>query len=125
MEKNTVERNIAVAVILSLVTCGIYMIYWFVVLTNDVKTYSEDQDLPSGGICVLLTIITCGIYGVYWAYKIGELMKNAQEKNGLAIKDNSILYLVLELIGLGIIVTALVQSDLNEITRKKVGGTAQ
>lgn len=32
------RRNIALCIILSLVTCGIYGIYWFVCLTEDTKT---------------------------------------------------------------------------------------
>ena len=125
MENKITERNIAVSIVLTIVTCGIYGIYWFITLTNEVKSYSDDQNLASGGVAFLLTLVTCGIYGIYWAYKIGELMKVAQEKNSLPVKDNSVLYLVLEIIGLGIVVFALVQNDLNDITRKKVGGTAQ
>ena len=34
------RRNIAVCIVLTLVTCGIYGIYWIVCLTNDVNTVS-------------------------------------------------------------------------------------
>lgn len=34
------QRNIAVCIILSIVTCGIYGIYWFIVLSNDTNTVS-------------------------------------------------------------------------------------
>ena len=113
------KRDVAVAIILSIVTCGLYGIYWFIVMTDDVKVVSDDNAMPSGGISLLLTIVTCGIYGIYWAYKMGELMKIAQEKNGLPAKDNAVLYLILELFGFGIIVSALVQSDLNVIANTK------
>ena len=63
------RRNIAVCIVLTLVTCGIYGIYWIVCLTNDVNTVSGDVNGTSGGMVVLLTIVTCGIYGIYWAYK--------------------------------------------------------
>lgn len=109
------KRDIALAIVLTIVTCGIYGLYWFVVLTDDVKTASDDTEFQSGGIALLLTIVTCGIYGLYWAYKMGELLKKAQEKNKLAVKDNSILYLVLEFLGFGIIAYAMIQNDLNEI----------
>ena len=113
------RRDLVVAIILTLVTCGIYGIYWFVVMTNDVKTVSEDNNFQSGGVAFLLTLITCGIYGIYWAYKMGELMKVAQEKNGLPIKDNAVLYLILQIFGFGIINYALIQNDLNAIADKK------
>lgn len=109
------KRDIAVAIILTIVTCGIYGIYWFIVLTDDVKKASDDTNFTSGGLAFLLTIITCGIYGIYWAYKMGELMKSAQTKHNLPVKDNSVLYLILELLGFGIIAYAMIQNDLNAI----------
>lgn len=115
------ERNVALSIVLSIITCGIYAIYWFIVLNDEVKEKSGDTEAPSGAVAFLLTLVTCGIYGIYWAYKIGEMTKVAQEKNKLPVKDNSILYLVLELFGLGIIVYALVQNDMNQITNVKKG----
>lgn len=112
------KKDLVVAIILSIVTCGIYGIYWFITMTDDVKTVSGDTQLSSGGMAFLWTLLTCGIYGIYWAYKMGELMKVAYEKNGMPVKDNSILYLILEFFGLGIVVYALVQSDLNIIADK-------
>ena len=109
------KRDIALAIILSIVTCGIYGLYWFVVLTDDIKKAASDTEFQSGGIALLLTIVTCGIYGIYWAYKMGELMKTAQQKNNLPIKDNAVLYLILAVIGLGIVDYILIQSDLNAI----------
>ena len=62
------KRDIAIAIILSIVTCGIYGIIWFVQLTDEVKIAAEDNEFQSGGIAFLLTLVTCGIYGIYWAY---------------------------------------------------------
>lgn len=116
------ERDIVVSVILSLVTCGIYAIFWFIQLTDDAKEYSGDEQMQSGGLAFLFTLITCGIYGIYWAYKMGKMIESAQGSNNLTAKDNSILYLVLQLFGLGIINYCLMQNDLNEITRTKNPG---
>lgn len=113
------EKNIALCIILSLVTCGIYGLIWFVEMTNDVKEYAEDTELASGGMALLFTIITCGIYGIYWAYKMGQLMNQAQTKNNVPAADNSVLYLVLEIVGLGIVTYCLIQNDLNTITRTR------
>ena len=41
------ERNLALAIVLTLITCGIYGIYWFIVLSDDVKEYSNDADMFS------------------------------------------------------------------------------
>ncbi len=116
------ERNIALAIVFSIITCGIYSIYWFIVLSDDVKEYSQDQEMMSGGIAFLLNLITCGIFGLYWVYKLGKNMGTAQQLNGLPFSDNSVLYLVLQFFGLGIINYCIIQNDLNAITRVKNGG---
>lgn len=112
------ERNIAMAIVLSLVTCGIYGLYWFVCLTDDMKTASGDEKLPSGGMAVLLTIITCGLYGIYWIYVMAKAEVVLQTKHGLAVKDNFVLYLILQLIGLGVVNYCLIQSNLNDVATK-------
>lgn len=119
------EKNIVTNVILSIVTCGIYGIIWFIQLNDDAKEYSNDASMPTGGVAFLLTLVTCGIYGIYWAYKMGKAIQKAKIDNGMAnAADNSVLYLVLEIIGLGIVDYCLMQNELNEITRAKNGGQA-
>lgn len=59
------QRNIAVSIILTIVTCGIYGIVWFVMLNDEIRNASKDYGMPSGGVAFLLTIVTCGIYGIY------------------------------------------------------------
>ena len=115
------ERNIAIAIIFSIITCGIYGIYWFIVLSDDVKEYCKDEQMMSGGLAFLLTLITCGIFGIYWYYNLGKKMEEAQKLNGITPKDNAILYLVLAIVGLAIVNYCLIQSDVNEITRKLNG----
>lgn len=108
------ERNIATSVILTIVTCGIYGLYWLVCLTDEVNR-EADEKLPAGGTTLLLTIVTCGIYGYYWAYKMGKNVQNISAKNNIEAADNSVLYLVLEIVGLGIVDFCLIQSDLNKL----------
>ena len=109
------KRNIVTCIILSLVTCGIYGIIWFVNMVNDVNTVCQDEKSNQGGGTVfLLTLVTCGIYGIIWYYNAGKRMNVAGTKYNLAISDNSVMYLVLSLIGLGIVNYCLIQSDLNK-----------
>ncbi len=112
------KRNIGVYLILSIITCGIFAIYWFIVITDDVKKLSEDDDMTSGGVAFLLTLITCGIYSIYWAYKMGKNIAIAEEKKGATVTDNSILYLILAIFGFGVIDYCLIQNDLNTLAEK-------
>ncbi len=114
------ERNIAVCLILTIVTCGIYGIVWFISLTDDARFVSGDERL-SGGKAFLFTLITCGIYGYYWAYQMGKVMSNAKAKQGEVVnEDNSVLYLILSILGLNIVNYCLIQSDLNSFATKTI-----
>ena len=109
------RRNIAVCIVLTLVTCGIYGIYWIVCLTNDVNTVSGDVNGTSGGMVVLLTIVTCGIYGIYWAYKQGEKLDFTKNNRGIPSSNSGVLYLILQIFGFGVIAYALMQNELNKL----------
>ena len=56
------KRNIAVCIILSIVTCGIYGLYWLYQLTEDTNALTGDANATSGGMVILLSIVTCSIY---------------------------------------------------------------
>lgn len=110
------KRNIGLAILFSVITCGIYGIYWMVVVTDDTNKSVNDINGTSGGIAVLLSIVTCGIYGIYWAYKEGEKLDNAKNMRGIPSSNSNILYLVLAILGLSIIAIALMQDSLNKIS---------
>lgn len=108
------QRNIAVCIILSIVTCGIYGIYWFICLSNEANTASNTFG-TSGGTAFLLSLITCNIYGIYWAYKQGEKIDVAKKNRGIPSENTGVLYLILWLIGFGIVAEALMQNELNQL----------
>lgn len=108
------NRNIVLQIVLTIVTCGLYGFYWFITLTDDAARKADDPKL-NGVTALLLTIVTCGIYGYYWYYKMGKTLKAAGEKNGVAIDDNSVLYIILGVFGLGIVAWCLMQADLNKM----------
>jgi len=109
------KRNIGLAIVLSIVTCGIYSLYWLVCMANDLNSATGEQD-TSGGLVLVFTIITCGIYGWYWMYKAGEKIRKAQtERNFSYISDSGVVYIILSVVGLSIVAYALIQSELNKI----------
>ncbi|MEZ3446997.1 MAG: DUF4234 domain-containing protein [Lachnospiraceae bacterium] len=108
------QRNIAVCIILSIVTCGIYGLYWLVCLTNDTNTAAGTTDGTSGGMVLLLTIVTCNIYSLYWGYKQGEKIDIAKQKKGMPSSDSNVLYLLLCLF-VPVVAWALMQNELNNL----------
>ena len=115
------NRNVAIAVILSLVTCGIYGLFWMASINDDANLVSDETNDTSGILAVILTIITCGIYGIYWNYKMGQKLYGAGSKNKVTISDNSLVYLIMALLGVfvpGLVLVnyCLMQSDLNKFS---------
>ena len=107
------KRNIVSCIVLTFITCGLYGIFWFISLADDVNTVTGVQD-TSGGMVFLLTLITCGIYGLYWAYKCGEKLDMAKQRRGIPSGNGGILYLILYIFG-GIIAYAIIQNEVNNL----------
>lgn len=112
------ERNPIVSILLSIITCGIYELYWMCTITDDVDNVTNNPTKRNGIVVILLTIITCGIYGIYYWYQNGKLMEEANEKNGVKGNSNAVLFLILSIIGFSIINYVLVQIDLNTYATK-------
>ncbi len=105
------NRNIALCVVLSIITCGIYGIYWFICLHNDMNEIVQDDYQTSGGMAILLTIVTCNIYGWFWAYKMGQKMDTLKPGG-----NHAILFIVLQIFGLGIVNYCILQDAINNST---------
>jgi len=105
------KRDLVKAIIFSILTCGIYQIYWFIVLTDEVNRISGHENDMSGVIAFLLNLVTCGIYGYIWAYFMGGKI---DEITGAKNTYTSVIYLVLALFGFNIINLALMQDTVNK-----------
>lgn len=100
---------------LSIITFGIYGIYWFICLSDDANAVAGTEDM-SGGTAYLLTIVTFRIYILYWAYKQGEKIETARRNHGMPSGNQGALYLLLCLYALDIVAYALMQNELNALT---------
>ena len=106
------RREIAVCILLWIVTCGFYGIYWMIVLNDEINTLSGRPGL-GGGTVFLLSLLTCGIYEYIWLYQMGQTVDAMREQSGLNRESAPILYLLLGIFGFGIISFALMQNELN------------
>ncbi len=102
------NKNIVTCVLLTIVTCGLYGIYWWYTIHEEAMKVNPQEITQSFAISYLLSIVTCGIYMFYWQYKLGRAFMPI---NGG--KDNSILFLVLSLFGLQIVNLVIMQEDIN------------
>ena len=114
------ERSIVLAIIFSLITFGIYYIYWLYKLAEGWNEISESQDQRPGtspGLVVLFSILTCSIYTIYYWYKMGKQAADLQDPAGTYLEDNSIVCLLLSIFGFDIISAAIMQNELNNYLR--------
>lgn len=107
------RRDIAVCIILTILTCGIYGIYWMIQL-NDELLAASGRSGQSGVVVFLLGLVTCGIYLYIWHYQMGEAVVSLHASVGKPNDNTPILYLVLALVGFGIVNYALMQNELNQ-----------
>jgi len=120
-------RDPALTLVLILLTCGIYYLYFIYVVSQETGDFLGEQEF-SPGVEVLLSIVTCGIWNIYWDYRIGKRAAEMCGQVGLPVTDNATLYLVLDLVGvggfgsLGLVNPVLQQDTLNRIWKAAMTG---
>ena len=123
-------RSPGLTLLLILLTCGIYYLYFIYVVSQETQDFLEERD-TSPGLELLLCLLTCGIYNIYWDYKMGKRIAEMCVRVGLPPTDNAVLYLVLDLVGaggfasLGLLNPLLQQESLNRVWRAAEGGSGR
>jgi len=106
-------RNPTTVWILSLVTCGLYGLYWFYLIGNELKNYLGKEDLnPTTDIIITLV---CSVYALYLPIKYGKLVFEAQQRAGIPdATDQGIKFLLMNFLCLGLGYMML-QKELNRV----------
>lgn len=113
------KRSIATSIILSIITCGLYGLYWIACMANDINALEDNHEGTTGGTVVLLTIVTCGIYGIYFIFQASKRVFFLFEDYGVRTSDNSIINLILTIVGVGLVAYAILQNDINHLIDAK------
>lgn len=114
------KRSCVLGVIFTVLTAGLYGLYWFCCLTNDTNRLAKSK--TAGGLTALIfTVITGGLYGFYWYYKLGVKVSEIKKDTG----SSGIAYLLLYLFCLGFIAFLLAQSEVKCRCRTGTGGGAR
>ncbi len=106
------KRSIAMAILLTVITFGIYGIYWQYLLVKNIRAIKGEY-----GSCLgeMLCLIFVPFYSYYWWYTRGENVKEEFAKRGYSATGSGLLYIVLEFFGLGIVSAAIMQNDFNSL----------
>ena len=106
-------RGIGACIILTLVTCGFYGMYWQYMQFKTLNAWlgrSEHNYVAY----LLLSIVTCGIYGLYYEYKFALSIQEVQRTRGMQVNEGlPVLAIVFALFGLAIVTWAIEQTEIN------------
>ena len=131
------ERNIILNLVLTVITCGLYGLYWQASVTNELQEKTGRKVTASGGLAALYSFVTCSIYFFYWLYKTGALVSELREERQLppdaVSHENYIISALVALAGsvgitavLGVIVVGLVGASADgAFTDGQVGELAE
>ena len=107
-------RSIALGIIFSLLTCGIYSLYWQYKQMVTLNGWLERTDYRFG-LWLLLCIITCGIFALYYEYKMAVGINEIQANNGLPVNNGlAVICVLLAIFGIGIASLAIQQWEINK-----------
>lgn len=106
-------RSIALCIIFSIITCGIYGWYWLYKINEEINDLAGEPNATSGGLVILFSILTCNIYMWFWLYKMGDRVGVIKQKMNRPAGSDSVLYLILAIFGLNIVAFALMQDAVN------------
>lgn len=95
------QRSLLTYVLLSIITCGIYSIYFWYVFAEDMNTLcqGDGEETTNYIVVILLSIVTCGVYGFYWMYKLGNRLQTNAPRYGMAFQENGTTVLLWYLVG--------------------------
>jgi drug/metabolite transporter (DMT)-like permease len=115
------QRNAAVVIVLALVTCGIYMIYWFYKTSAELQEALQDEDI-NPMVDLILVIVTCFIWGIYVEYRNSQKAYAVLSQRDPRAVDQTQTILILNIAQLivgvtGLIATYILQEELNKLAR--------
>ncbi|MEJ2108904.1 MAG: DUF4234 domain-containing protein [Acidobacteriota bacterium] len=107
-------RSIPLDLILTIITCGIYGLYWQFKQMETLNIWLKREEF-NFWLWLLLSIITCGIWAMYYEYKMAKGINEIQEENSLRVSgDLPIICLLLAIFGLAIVSLAIQQLEINK-----------
>ena len=116
-------RSPVMVIIFSIITCGIYYIYWLYTVMDDLNK-AADREIINPVLFLILGIF-CGPFVYYIFYTVDRNLGELSRNEGTNYKENFILWLILTLIcSIGLwIGMAQITEGFNEIWTKRSGNS--
>lgn len=115
-------RSPALVLILILVTCGLYLPYWYFVTYRQLESVTGHS--PTGLPIVvdfIIALLTIGLWGIYIDFCISRELRNIRTTNQINSPDSMLLVLALDSVSiftahiLFVVTCAIQQHEWNEI----------
>lgn len=107
-------RGVAEGIILTLITCGIYNLFWN---WHQMETCNElvgRREFDPVRV-FLLSLVTCGLYFIYYQYTMGGIIVEIQRVRKTTPYENlPLVSLFVSMVGMSVIVDAIHQHELNK-----------
>lgn len=120
------RREPALVLVLSIVTLGLYLPFWYHGIYEDLKAL--DGRTPTGHgfwLDFLFVILTFAIYGIWVDYQISQQIAEFEERNGLGpVQDTSIIAVILDAASYftafftNFVTSAIQQDQINRVVEK-------
>jgi len=120
------RREPALVLVLSIITFGIYLPFWYHGVYEDLETL--DGRTPTGHgfwLDFLFVILTFAIYGIWVDYQISQQIAQFEERNGLGpVQDTSIIAIILDVASYftafftNFVTSAIQQDQINRVVEK-------
>ncbi len=107
------KRGLVTVVLLSLVTCGIYMLYWLYVTTRELQTATgRSQFTPV--VILILSLLFTPVGLVLFAMEANARLNDIRAAKGMPPADNQVIWIVLGIL-LPIVQIPLIQNEINVV----------
>jgi len=113
--QNKYQANIALYLVLTLFTCGIFNIYWNYRQMEACNELVGRKEFDFW-LWFLLCLITCGIYHIFYQYNMGRVIVEIQKNKNKHLFDNlPVISVIATLFGASIVVDCIHQSEINKM----------
>lgn len=96
------DRSLALYILLSICTCGVYSYYFVYSMALDANVLCSGDGKETPGLLpfILLSVCTCGIYAIYWEYSLGNRLAENAPRYGLTFQENGSSVLLWRIFGM-------------------------
>jgi hypothetical protein len=107
--------SIPLYLILTLVTFGIFNLYWNYLQMQACNSLLKRVEFRFG-YWILFTLLTCGIYHIFYQYKMGAALVELQRNyNAVAFDALPVISVIVTVLGLSIVVDCIHQHEINKL----------